>query len=63
MSHRSTRQDLLAQRIDKLEIALLLLLNLLRDSRKTGDIDVLPALPGKTLDSIERMILTKIPEE
>ena len=48
------------ERLDKLEIALLMLLNSLRDTQTIGDISVLKEIPGSMLDIIEKIIVNRV---
>lgn len=48
------------RRIDKLEIAFVLLLNCLRATKKVEEDFVILKIPEKTLDSLEKMILARI---
>ena len=51
----------LVQRIEKLEIAVVMLLNCLRAAKELQPgVSVLPQLPGPLLDKIESMVLTPI---
>jgi hypothetical protein len=48
------------ERLDKLEIALLMLLNSLRDTQTIEDISVLKEIPGSMLDIIEKIIVNRV---
>jgi hypothetical protein len=61
MDRKPTKQDQLVQRVEKLEIAVVMLLNCLRATKQLDNgVSVVPQLPGPLLDKIERMVLTSL---
>jgi len=61
MDRKPTKQDQLVQRVEKLEIAVVMLLNCLRATKQLDHgVSVVPQLPGPLLDKIERMVLTSL---
>jgi len=48
------------ERLDKLEIALLMLLNSLRDTQTIEATSVLKEIPGSMLDIIEKIIVNRV---
>jgi hypothetical protein len=51
----STNSEVLLKRINTLEVALLILINSLRDHKDGYTVEI----PDKTLDNIEKILLTK----
>lgn len=53
------KMQFVEQRLDKLEIALVMLLNALRGSKKLGDDAFIVQLPGDLLNYLETIILSR----
>jgi hypothetical protein len=48
------------ERLDKLEVAFLMLLNSLRATKTLGEDTLIMEVPSSTLDILEKMIVTRI---